>query len=174
MTIPLTGPDGKPTRWEFPTFDGRVMAYIQRSFDYMAPEYGLDEVLNTASDMYSLGCLVYSVHCKGDPPFRNHGSLGGLRENAGRPLQGIDRLDRDLQGLSQLISKNRLQQCYSYASLIDHTTPPKSLNSHEPSLPLFFLFSPYFDLKLFGQVEFCSKDKRRESVIHERIDRGIE
>lgn len=34
LTIPLlTG--GNPTRWEFPTFDGRVPSYIQRSFDYM-------------------------------------------------------------------------------------------------------------------------------------------
>jgi SCY1-like protein 2 len=112
------GPDNQPTRWEFPTFDGRVMAYIQRSFDYMgmpllftwwvvfgqvtmnhaAPEYALDETLNTASDLYSLGCLIYAVHCKGDPPFKTHGSLGGLRDAAGRPLTGISGLDRDLQG----------------------------------------------------------------------------
>lgn len=93
------------------------MPYIQRSFDYMgipfhilvrepfcklttscvAPEYALDEALNTASDLYSLGCLVYAVHCKGDPPFKTHGSLGGLRDAAGRPLVGINGLDRDLQ-----------------------------------------------------------------------------
>lgn len=35
LTIPLNSPDGGPTRWEFPTFDGRVPDYIQRSFDYM-------------------------------------------------------------------------------------------------------------------------------------------
>ena len=35
LTIPLLNSDGQPTRWEFPTFDGRVPAYIQRSFDYM-------------------------------------------------------------------------------------------------------------------------------------------
>ncbi|TRM57589.1 hypothetical protein BD626DRAFT_551011 [Schizophyllum amplum] len=60
LTIPLLSGDGNPTRWEFPTFDGRVPAYIQRSFDYMAPEYALDEQLLTASDMYSLGCLLYA------------------------------------------------------------------------------------------------------------------
>ena len=62
-----------------------------------APEYALDETLNTASDLYSLGCLIYAVHCKGDPPFKTHGSLGGLRDAAGRPLTGISGLDRDLQ-----------------------------------------------------------------------------
>lgn len=94
------------------------MSYIQRSFDYMgthpsfsrrslsgktvinhiAPEYALDEALNTASDLYSLGCLIYAVHCKGDPPFKTHGSLGALRDAAGRPLTGVGGLDRDLQG----------------------------------------------------------------------------
>jgi hypothetical protein len=35
LTISLLQLDGTPTRWEFPTFDGRVPSYIQRSFDYM-------------------------------------------------------------------------------------------------------------------------------------------
>jgi len=35
QTIPLAGSDGKPSRWEFPTFDGRVPSYVQRPFDYM-------------------------------------------------------------------------------------------------------------------------------------------
>ena len=65
---------------------------------HLAPEYALDEVLNTASDMYSLGCLMYAVHCKGEPPFKNFGNLGSLRDNAGKPLTGMQRLDKDLQG----------------------------------------------------------------------------
>lgn len=48
--------------------------------------------------MYSLGCLIYAVHCKGNPPFKNHGSLGGLRDNAGRSIPGMEGLDTDLQG----------------------------------------------------------------------------
>jgi SCY1-like protein 2 len=32
---------GGPTRWEFPTFDGHVPAYIQRSFDYMGTAISL-------------------------------------------------------------------------------------------------------------------------------------
>ena len=54
--------------------------------------------------MYSLGCLMFAVHMKGDPPFKNHGSLGSLRENAGKPLTGMDRLDRDLQSASSVTS----------------------------------------------------------------------
>lgn len=67
-----------------------------------APEYALDEVLDPASDMYSLGCLIYAVHCKGNPPFKNHGSLSSLRENAGKPLPGMERLEQDLRGVVRL------------------------------------------------------------------------
>lgn len=35
LTIPLTGTDGAPTRWEFPAYDSRLPGYPQRSFDYM-------------------------------------------------------------------------------------------------------------------------------------------
>ena len=59
----------------------------------------MDEVLVTASDMYSLGAVIFAVHCRGKPPFQNHGSLGGLRDNAGRPVPDIENLDSDLQGI---------------------------------------------------------------------------
>ncbi|KAI6036862.1 hypothetical protein BKA83DRAFT_4168357 [Pisolithus microcarpus] len=80
LTISLTNADGTPTRWEPPTSDRRVPSYVQRSFDYIAPEYALDETL-------------------GKPPFLNYGSLGSLRNNAGQPLSDIGQLDTDLQGL---------------------------------------------------------------------------
>jgi SCY1-like protein 2 len=64
-----------------------------------APEYALDEILVTASDMYSLGCLIYAVHCQGQPPFKTHESLGGLRDNAGRSPPNLERLENDLQGI---------------------------------------------------------------------------
>ncbi|GAW00035.1 kinase-like protein [Lentinula edodes] len=99
LTIPLLQPDGSATRWEFPMFDGRIPTYIQRSFDYTAPEYALDEMLVTASDMYSLGCVIYAVHCKGNPPFKTHGSLSAVRENAARPIAGMERMEPDLQEL---------------------------------------------------------------------------
>ena len=53
--------------------------------------------------MYSLGCVIYAVHCKGVTPFRTHGSLGGLRENAGKPVPGMETLDRDLQSKVSLL-----------------------------------------------------------------------
>ncbi|KAG9116805.1 hypothetical protein FRC07_007446 [Ceratobasidium sp. 392] len=104
LTIPLLNASGEPTRWDFPTYDNRLPTYTQRSFDYMAPEYAIDEKIETGSDMYSLGCLVYAVHMKGRPPFSNHGSINTLRENARKldngtlgALPSLGSLDADLR-----------------------------------------------------------------------------
>lgn len=95
-------------------YDSRMPSYVQRSFDYLgarrrvplwlhrltrsaAPEYNPDSPVSTASDMWTLGCLIYAVHNKGLPPFRNHGSLTTLRDNANKPLTGMDGWDPDLR-----------------------------------------------------------------------------
>ncbi|KZT26503.1 kinase-like protein [Neolentinus lepideus HHB14362 ss-1] len=147
LTIPLQKPDGSETRWEFPTFDGRAPSHVQRSFDYMAPEYALDELLVTESDMYSLGCLIYAVHCKGSPPFRNHGSLSGLRDNAGKPLSGIDRLDRDLQALLTLLLTRHPQG----------RPTPTDLPTHS-----FFSSLPISTLNFLDRSNFTAKSKEEK------------
>ncbi|KAF7338639.1 Protein kinase domain-containing protein ppk32 [Mycena venus] len=148
LTIPLMTPGGGgPTRWEFPTFDGHVPAYIQRSFDYMAPEYALDEQLVTASDMYSLGCLIYAVHCKGNTPFKNHGSLGGLRENAGKPPPNMENLDNDLQVLLRsLITR-----------LAANRPTPITLPSHA-----FFSSLPISTLNFLDRSNFTAKTREEK------------
>ncbi|KAI0094049.1 other/SCY1 protein kinase [Irpex rosettiformis] len=147
LTIPLTKPDGTPSRWEFPTFDARVPPYTQRSFDYIAPEYALDEVLDPASDIYSLGCLVYAVHCKGIPPWKNHGSLGGVRENAGRTPQGMDRLDPDLRALlTSMITRHAVNR-----------PSPSSLPSHA-----FFSSLPISTLNFLDRSNFAAKSREEK------------
>ncbi|KAL1947967.1 hypothetical protein VTO73DRAFT_13691 [Trametes versicolor] len=148
LTIPLSKPDGGPTRWEFPTFDGRALTYTQRSFDYMAPEYALDEVLDPASDMYSLGCLIYAVHCKGNPPFKNHGSLSSLRVNAGKPLTGMERLEQDLRALlNALISRQ------------PHSRPSPS------DLPLH----PFFSSLVVSTLNFLDRSNFAAKTREEKI-----
>ncbi|KAA1474848.1 other/SCY1 protein kinase [Dentipellis sp. KUC8613] len=147
LTIPLTRPDGSSPIWEFPTFDNRMSPYVQRSFDYIAPEYALDEVLNTASDMYSLGCLVFAVHSKGEPPFKNFGNLGSLREHAGKPIAGVDRLDRDLQSmLSTLITRKA-----------NGRPTPNALPSHA-----FFSSLPISTLNFLDRSNFAAKSREEK------------
>jgi SCY1-like protein 2 len=35
LTLPLTTPDGSPTRWEFPESHSGLPPFVQRNFDYM-------------------------------------------------------------------------------------------------------------------------------------------
>ncbi|KAI9452325.1 other/SCY1 protein kinase [Russula earlei] len=147
LTIPLKRPDGSSTDWEFPSYDSRMPSYAQRSFDYIAPEYALDEVLNTASDMYALGCVIHAVHLKGEPPFKNFGNLGSLREHAGRPLSGIARLDRDLQAmLSSLITRHPQSR-----------PTPSSLPSHP-----FFSSLPISTLNFLDRSNFAAKSREEK------------
>ena len=113
--------------------------------NYVAPEYALDETLNTASDLYSLGCLIYAVHCKGDPPFKTHGSSGGLRDAAGRPLTGINGLDRDLQGTNAgpVIAAVKNSRALSDAERIDHATPHKPTHRILATFTLILLITTY-------------------------------
>ncbi|KAI0317305.1 hypothetical protein OF83DRAFT_1058941, partial [Amylostereum chailletii] len=164
LTISLAGTDGPP-RWEFPTYDSRMTPYTQRSFDYMgksvtlstihasdfacstAPEYALDEVLSTASDMYSLGCLMYAVHLKGEPPFKNFGNLGSMREHAGKQVVGMERLDKDLQSLLRsLITRQP-----------GGRPTPETLPSHA-----FFSSLPISTLNFLDRSNFAAKSREEK------------
>ncbi|PFH49107.1 hypothetical protein AMATHDRAFT_76388 [Amanita thiersii Skay4041] len=146
LTIPLMT-NGSPTRWEFPAYDGRMPPYIQRSFDYMAPEYALDEQIVTGSDMYSLGCLIYAVHCKGQAPFKNHGSLTNLRDNAGKAPPGLERLDPDLQALLRsLITRHATNR-----------PTPTTLPNHP-----FFSSLPISTLNFLDRSNFTAKTREEK------------
>jgi SCY1-like protein 2 len=79
---PLKQPDGSLTPFEYPDYDPSLPAALSRNFDYLAPEYALDEKREPANDIYSLGCVMFAAHNKGEPPFRNRNSLQNIRQNA--------------------------------------------------------------------------------------------
>lgn len=76
------GPDGVPAKWEYPDYDASLPASVQLNYDYLAPEFLLDEANpSVANDLYSLGCLLHAIHTKTGPPFTNRQSLNNAREN---------------------------------------------------------------------------------------------
>ncbi|OAV97373.1 SCY1 protein kinase [Puccinia triticina 1-1 BBBD Race 1] len=105
----LKQPDGHDSKWLFPEYDHRLPDSVQRNFDYLAPEYCLDEHLSTSNDMYSLGCILHSIHTRSGPPFQNHHSLDRIRknvENLGVLRTAWSRVPDDVQEvLSQLITR---------------------------------------------------------------------
>ncbi|CDR87167.1 related to SCY1-putative kinase [Sporisorium scitamineum] len=108
--LELPGGGGK-TPWTFPDYDPSLPPAMSRNFDYMAPENALDEKLGPENDMYSLGCVVYAVHNKGSPPFRNRNSLPNLRSNVDQlstiiGSQSWSRMGKDvLDLLSNLLTR---------------------------------------------------------------------
>ncbi|KAG6332892.1 hypothetical protein ID866_6199 [Astraeus odoratus] len=114
-----------------------------------APEYALDETLVTASDMYSLGALIYAVHCKGKPPFYNHGNLSNLRDNAGRPVPDIGQLDADLQG---------------HILRYSHEANPLTLAPTPSTLPsrAFFSSLPISTLNFLDRSNFTTKTREEK------------
>ncbi|UZJ56775.1 hypothetical protein CBS101457_006095 [Exobasidium rhododendri] len=79
---PLKAPDGTPTPYQYPDYDPSLPPALSRNFDYLAPEFALDQKLEPANDMFALGCLIFAVHSKDQPPFRNRNSLQNVRQNA--------------------------------------------------------------------------------------------
>ncbi|KAL5490200.1 PPK32 [Sanghuangporus weigelae] len=146
-TMQLSGADGSPADRRSPFFDNYLPSYVQRSFDYLAPEYVLDEQLVTESDMYSLGCLIYAVHNKGSPPFRNHNSPASLRDNLSRGFRNPERADSELRELlSSLITRHAL-----------HRPTPATLPSHS-----FFSSLSISTLNFLERSTFASKTREEK------------
>ncbi|KAJ1601611.1 hypothetical protein NDA14_004554 [Ustilago hordei] len=151
---PLEQPGGGgATPWTFPDYDPSLPPALSRNFDYMAPEYALDEKLGPENDMYSLGCVVYAVHNKGSPPFRNRNSLPNLRGNADQlstiiGSQSWSRMGRDvLDLLSNLLTRY----------------PGARLNAAS------FQQSSYFNSILVSTLKFMERDNFAGRTKEERV-----
>lgn len=180
MTVQLSNSDSSPVGWHPSMFDSHLPGYVQRSFDYLgtqyllksrskaqnsysilAPESVLDEKILPASDMYSLGCLIYSVHNKGEPPYRNRHSVATLRDNVGKKLQGMDRADPDLKGRDSLNRMNDISYNYlttfSLAGCSARPKPERATKSVLLAFSRIFLLAVYLHLEFFGPVKLCIK-----------------
>jgi hypothetical protein len=121
--------------------------------------------------MYSLGCVVYAVHCKGTTPHKTHGSLSGLRDSAGssRSISGLERLDPDLQGAV-------LQFSFIYVSPISVNSvaripfnPPTTATvPFNAPIALFLLLPPDLYPQFPGSIQLRNEIARREGIVHER------
>src|SRR5262249_12593609 len=59
---------------------------------YMSPEQAEGKHVDTRSDLFSLGSVLYAM-CAGHPPFRAESAVAGLRRGCGdtpRPLRGVN------------------------------------------------------------------------------------
>ncbi|XP_022648489.1 SCY1-like protein 2 [Varroa destructor] len=61
------------------SFDSTSPTATLPNYEYIAPECALQEMCWPASDMYSLGVLVYAVHMNGITPYSTRGSFETLK-----------------------------------------------------------------------------------------------
>ncbi|EIW72720.1 hypothetical protein TREMEDRAFT_70798 [Tremella mesenterica DSM 1558] len=157
LTTPLTQPDGSATKYVYPEGDGRLPPQVQWKLDYLAPEYALDATLTPASDLYSLGCVLYAVHMGGKPPFQNRGSMQSLRENAEGSLIRRDwasgsRWERQSSELKDLLPRLLTRQPSTRISLA-------SLPSHP-----FFSSLAINTLNFLDPTTFASKPREEKAT----------
>jgi serine/threonine protein kinase len=115
-----------------------------------APEYALDSSLTPASDLYSLGCVLFALHMGGKPPFQNRGSMSSLRENAEGPLVSKSWASGSKWERCSSEVKGRLPHDSTKTRLTSRLTPPsvdkttKPANFHKvPSLTPILFFTRY-------------------------------
>ncbi|GAA5900963.1 hypothetical protein JCM8208_007576 [Rhodotorula glutinis] len=138
----LFDPQGAPVRWEFLAFDPDLPTSCQRDYDYIAPEYALDESPPAPSnDMYSLGCILHAIHTHTGPPFQNRHSLKKLRTNL---EEGLGLVSSQWRKLPQDVQE-------VLASLLTRY-PNRRLTARQ------FLESRYFEGLLVGTLRFLERD----------------
>lgn len=114
--------------------------------------------------MYSLGCVIYAVHRKGKTPFNTHDSLGGLRDNAGKPIPGMESLDKDLQGKAS-DKHDIIDLTNSFSALLSSLISRHGSNRPTPTtLPSHSFFSslPISTLNFLDRSNFTSKTREEK------------
>ncbi|SCV70030.1 BQ2448_1424 [Microbotryum intermedium] len=144
LSIPLFGPDGVATNWEFPEYDHGLPASVQRNYDYIAPEYILDEANPTpANDMYSLGCILHSIHTHAGPPFHNRQSLANARTNVEEGL---------VRGMVRPQWRRLTEEAQSALGQLVTRYPNQRISAAG------FLAHPYFSSLLVSTLNFIARD----------------
>ncbi|KAF6204596.1 hypothetical protein GE061_018756 [Apolygus lucorum] len=70
FAVQNTSADSTPS-WKCQPQSSYVHDVASPSWDYLAPECGLTETISTASDMFSLGMLIFAIYNSGKPLFSN-------------------------------------------------------------------------------------------------------
>ncbi|GAA5872902.1 hypothetical protein JCM1840_005884 [Sporobolomyces johnsonii] len=144
LSVYLFSPDGAPAKWEFPVYDPNLPASCQRNYDYLAPEYILDESSPAPSnDMYSLGCLLHSIHTHTGPPFSNRNSLQNARTNIEEGLS---------HNLIQSQWRRLTPEAQEVLASLLTRYPNRRMSAKQ------FLESRYFEGLLVGTLRFLERD----------------
>lgn len=115
--------------------------------------------------MYSLGCVIYAVHSKGRPPFLNQNNLGRVRDNAGKPLVGMERMDSSLRGFffPILVVINLIPRPLDLLSILVTRHPQK--RPGPTTLPTY----PFFSSLAISTLNFLDRSTFASKTREEKI-----
>jgi len=120
-------------------YDARELTKTKRR---TAPEYILDESSpSPANDLYSLGCILHSIHLRTGPPFANHNTLSTARSNIESSLSLLTSQWRKLPQDTQEVLNSLITRY-----------PNRRMTAKQ------FLESSYFQGVLVGTLRFLERD----------------
>lgn len=89
FSVASTNPQDPQPNYPSLNLEPDLPPVAQPNLDYVAPECVLADSSDAASDMFSLGVLVYTVYSKGAPLYDTHGSLSTLRQCINKHLKHL-------------------------------------------------------------------------------------
>ncbi|XP_068633859.1 SCY1-like protein 2 [Battus philenor] len=115
--------------WPFTEYCQAVHPLAQPALDYLAPEYVLSATHSPASDIYSLGMMIYALHSTG------HQTLG----NVGNDYMKYKKFVNEIRNLPQSRLLCVTEGLREYVRLMLNTTPELRPDPHQ------FVKIPYFE-----------------------------
>ncbi|XP_026736517.1 SCY1-like protein 2 [Trichoplusia ni] len=120
---------GAPPFWPFNEYCPAMHSLTQPVLDYLAPEYVLSASHSPASDLYSLGMVIYALHSTG------HQTLG----NVGNDYKKFKRFVNEIRNLPPSRLMCVTDGLREYVKLMLNATPELRPDPHQ------FLKIPYFE-----------------------------
>ncbi|KAH9636247.1 hypothetical protein HF086_009443 [Spodoptera exigua] len=122
-------PPGSAPFWPFNEYCPAMPALTQPVLDYLAPEYVLSATHSPASDLYSLGMVIYALHSTG------HQTLGNVGNDYGK----FKRFVNEIRNLSPSRLSCVTDGLREYVKLLLNVTPELRPDPHQ------FLKIQYFE-----------------------------
>ncbi|KAJ3297471.1 hypothetical protein HDU79_003553 [Rhizoclosmatium sp. JEL0117] len=130
--------------------------FCSPSLDFLAPETVLDSSCSTASDLWSLGCLIYSLYNYGHSPISCAGNVNSYKSRMMSALDSLFSNSNNLpQGLEDLV-RGLLKQ-----------SPQQRLSLSS------FQSSPYFDNLLVSTITFLETIVEKNQVTKAQFFKGL-
>ncbi|KAL3842613.1 hypothetical protein ACJMK2_020606 [Sinanodonta woodiana] len=104
---PNKNPQDQMPLFEYKAWEPDLSPVAQPNLDYLAPEYALTESCDLASDLFTLGVVMYTLFNKGKPLYECNDQLSTFRKNAEELSKwrgkSLDKVPEELREIIKLL-----------------------------------------------------------------------